>query len=89
MDLRGKVQKLNLKGHGKEYFENPELIPSNIYNSEKGYLYSQRQLTKKEREAYDIKFDWFKEKIPISPESPLLNDDLLVTKELKFYDRLI
>jgi hypothetical protein len=31
MDLRGKVQKLNLKGHGKEYFENPELIPSNIY----------------------------------------------------------
>ena len=56
MDVRGKVQKLNLKGHGNEYFKNPELIPSNIYKSEKGYLCSQRQLTKKEREAYDQKF---------------------------------
>ena len=56
MDVRGKVQKLNLKGHGNEYFKNPELIPSNIYKSEKGYLCSQRQLTKKEREAYDKKF---------------------------------
>ena len=56
MDVRGKVQKLNLKGHGNEYFKNPELIPSNIYKSEKGYLCSQRQLTKKEREAYDNKF---------------------------------
>ena len=56
MDVRGKVQKLNLKGHGNEYFKNPELIPSNLYKSEKGYLCSQRQLTKKEREAYDKKF---------------------------------
>jgi len=56
MDVRGKVQKLDLKGHGNEYFKNPELIPSNIYKSEKGYLCSQRQLTKKEREAYDNMF---------------------------------
>ena len=56
MDVRGKVQELNLKGHGNKYFQNPELIPSNIYVSEKGYLCSQRQLTKKEREAYDQKF---------------------------------
>jgi len=56
MDERGKVQKLNLKGHGNKYFKNPELIPSDIYKSEKGYLCSQRQLTKKEREAYDNKF---------------------------------
>ena len=57
MDVRGKVQKLDLKGHGNEYFKNPELIPSDIYKSEKGYLCSQRQLTKKEREAYDKKFE--------------------------------
>ena len=56
MDVKGKVQKLDLKGHGNEYFKNPELIPSDIYKSEKGYLCSQRQLTKKEREAYDQKF---------------------------------
>ena len=56
MDVRGKVQKLNLKGHGNEYFKNPELIPSDINRSDKGYLCSQRQLTKKEREAYDNKF---------------------------------
>ena len=56
MDVRGKVQKVDLKGYGNEYFKNPELIPSNIYKSEKGYLCSQRQLTKKEREAYDKKF---------------------------------
>ena len=56
MDVRGKVQKLDLKGHGNEYFKNPELIPSDIYKSEKGYLCSQRQLTKKEIEAYDKKF---------------------------------
>ena len=56
MDVRGKVQKLDLKGHGNKYFKNPELIPSDIYKSEKGYLCSQRQLTKKEREAYDKKF---------------------------------
>ena len=56
MDVSGKVQKLNLKGHGNKYFKNPELIPSNINKSEKGYLCSQRQLTRKEREAYDNKF---------------------------------
>ena len=56
MDIRGKVQKLDLKGHGNEYFKNPELIPSDVYKSEKGYLCSQRQLTKKEIEAYDKKF---------------------------------
>ena len=57
MDVKGKVQKLDLKGHGNEYFKNPELIPSDIYKSEKGYLCSQRQLTKKEREAYNKKFE--------------------------------
>ncbi len=57
MDVKGKVQKLNLKGHGNEYFKNPELIPSDIYKSEKGYLCSQRQLNKKEREAYNKKFE--------------------------------
>ena len=56
MDVSGEIQKLNLKGQGDEYFQNPELIPSDIYKSEKGYLCSQRQLTKKEREAYDKKF---------------------------------
>ena len=56
MDVNGKVQKLNLKGHGNKDFNNPELIPSNINKSDKGYLCSQRQLTKKEREAYDNKF---------------------------------
>ena len=56
MDVRGKVQRLDLKGHGNKYFKNPELIPSDIYKSEKGYLCSQRQLTKKERKAYDNKF---------------------------------
>ena len=56
MDEEGEIQTLKLKGDGDEYFKNPELIPSNIYVSEKGYLCSQRQLTKKEREAYDKKF---------------------------------
>ena len=56
MDVRGKVKKLNLKGHKNKYFNNPELIPSDIYKSEKGYLCSQRQLTRKERKAYDNKF---------------------------------
>ena len=56
MAVRGEIQKLNLKGQGDEYFKNPELIPSDIFKSEKGYLCSQRQLTKKEREAYDKKF---------------------------------
>ena len=56
MDVRGKVQKLNLKGHGNNYFKNPELIPSDIYKVDEGYLCSQRQLTKKEIEAYDKKF---------------------------------
>ena len=56
MDVRGKIQKLNLKGQGDEYFKNPELIPSDIRKSEKGYLCSQRQLTKSEIKAYDKKF---------------------------------
>ena len=56
MDVSGKIQKLNLKGHGNKYFENPELIPRNIYKTEKGYLCSQRQLTIKEIKAYDNKF---------------------------------
>ena len=56
MDVRGKVQELNLKGHGNKYFQNPELIPGSIYVSEKGYLCSQRQLTRKEIKAYDNKF---------------------------------
>ena len=56
MDVRGEIQKLNLKGQGDEYFKNPELIPSDIRKSEKGYLCSQRQLTKSEIKAYDKKF---------------------------------
>ena len=56
MDERGKIQTLKLKGDGDEYFKNPELIPSGIYVSEDGNLCSQRQLTKKEIEAYDKKF---------------------------------
>ena len=27
VDVGGKVQKLNLKGHGKEYYKKPVLIP--------------------------------------------------------------
>ena len=56
MDVRGEIQKLNLKGQGDEYFKNPELIPSDIRKSEKGYLCSQRQLTKSEIKAYEKKF---------------------------------
>ena len=56
MDVRGEIQKLNLKGQGDEYFKNPELIPSDIRKNEKGYLCSQRQLTKSEIKAYDKKF---------------------------------
>ena len=56
MDVRGDIQKLNLKGQGDEYFKNPELIPSDIRKSEKGYLCSQRQLTKSEIKAYGKKF---------------------------------
>ena len=56
MDVRGEIQKLNLKGQGDEYFKNPELIPSDIRKSEKGYLCSQRQLTKSEIKTYDKKF---------------------------------
>ena len=55
MDVRGEIQKLNLKGQGDEYFKNPELIPSDIRKSEKGYLCSQRQLTKSEIKAYGKK----------------------------------
>ena len=36
-----------------EVFKNPKLRARNIYKSEKGFLCSQRQLTKKEGEAYD------------------------------------
>ena len=57
MDEKGKVQTLNLKGHGNEYFKNPEVIPSNIYKSVEGTSCSSRQLSKKEIEAYDKKFD--------------------------------
>ena len=57
MDKRGNVRTLNLKGHGNEYFKNPELIPSNIYKSVTGTLCSSRQLTEKEIEAYDKKFN--------------------------------
>ncbi len=46
MDVNGKVQTFNLKGYGNKYFKNPELIPSDIYKSEKGYLCSQKQLTR-------------------------------------------
>ena len=56
MDVRGEIQKLNLKGQGDEYFKNPELIPSDIVKTEKGYLCSQRQLTKSEINAYEKKF---------------------------------
>ena len=56
MDEEGDIQTLNLKGNGDEYFKYPELIPSNIVKTEKGYLCSQRQLTKKEIKAYDNKF---------------------------------
>ena len=56
MDVRGEIQKLNLKGQGDEYFKNPELIPSDIRKNEKGYLCSQRQLTKSEIKAYGKKF---------------------------------
>ncbi len=56
MDVRGKIHKINLKGHGDEYFKNPELIPSDIVKTEKGYLCSQRQLTKSEINAYEKKF---------------------------------
>ena len=59
IDVGGKLQKLNLKGHGKEYYKNPELIPRNIYKSEKGFLCSKRQLRKKESETYDRYFHIF------------------------------
>ncbi len=58
-DVGGKVQKLNLKGHGTEGYKNPKLRERNIYKSEKGFLCSQRQLTKKEGEAYDRFFHIF------------------------------
>ncbi len=59
IDVGGKVKKLNLKGHGKEVFKNPKLRARNIYKSEKGFLCSQRQLTKKQGEAYDRYFHIF------------------------------
>ena len=59
IDVGGKVQKLNLKGHGTENFKNPTLRVRNIYKSEKGFLCSQRKLTKKQAEAYDRFFHIF------------------------------
>lgn len=59
IDDEGKVQKLNLKGHGTDSFKIPKLKARNIYKSEKGFLCSQRQLTKKEGEAFDRFFHIF------------------------------
>ena len=56
MDVRGKIQKINLKGQGDNYFKYPELIPSDIRKTDKGYLCSQRQLTKSEIKGYEKKF---------------------------------
>jgi len=55
MDGGGNITRYELKGQGNEYFKNPELIPSGIRKTENGYLCSQRQLTKKEVEAYEKK----------------------------------
>lgn len=52
MDATGRIIRLELKGQGNQYFSNPELIPIDIRETENGYLCSQRQLTKKEIEAY-------------------------------------
>ena len=49
MDVRGEIQKLNLKGQGDEYFKNPELIPSDTYKSEKGYIES-KEIHKRAKE---------------------------------------
>ena len=59
IEVGGKMKKLNLKGHGKENFKNPKLKARNIYKSEKGFLCSQRQLTKKQAESYDRYFHIF------------------------------
>ena len=59
IDDGGKVQKLNLKGHGSDGYKNPKLRARNVYKSEKGFLCSQRQLTKKEGEAFDRFFHIF------------------------------
>ena len=56
MDVGGKIKKLNLKGQGNRYFKYPELIPSDIVKTERGYLCSRRQLTKKEMDAYQKMF---------------------------------
>ena len=56
MDVRGNIQKINLKGQGDNYFKNPELIPIDIRKTDKCYLCSQRQLTKSEIKAYNKKF---------------------------------
>ena len=55
MDGGGNITRLELKGQGNEYFKNPELIPSSIRKVENSYLCSQRQLSKKEIEAYELK----------------------------------
>ena len=51
MDERGKTKILELKGNGNEYFKTPELHPTNIYVS-RGYFCSQRQMSRKEADAY-------------------------------------
>ena len=51
MDERGKTKILELKGTGNEYFKKPELHPTNIYVS-RGYFCSQRQMSRKEADAY-------------------------------------
>ena len=48
-DVGGKVQKLNLKGHGTVVYKNPKLRERNIYKSEKGYIES-KEIHKKARE---------------------------------------
>ena len=56
MDLRGKRKILNLKGKGNKYFKYPELIPSGERYGGSDYECSQRQLTRKEIEAYQKMF---------------------------------
>ena len=51
MDERGKTKILELQGNGDEYFKNPELHPTDIFVS-RGYFCSQRQMSRKEADAY-------------------------------------
>tara|TARA_Y100001970_G_scaffold274122_1_gene373383 strand:+ start:8401 stop:8763 length:363 start_codon:yes stop_codon:yes gene_type:complete len=52
IDVTSKTKRLELKGQGNRYFRYPELIPTNIYKSENGYLCSQRQMNIKESDSY-------------------------------------